>query len=115
MVYVMEYRVCEGCDRRKPDVDFYKTIKDVCKMCRDEYTRELRQQTKEEKEAVEMKRDRDIKRLKKTTMLQANTIEYMENELKSMERRMVNMEIGLDGLTPSPKKKPGMKKVMGKK
>lgn len=107
MVYVMEYRVCEGCDRRKPAVDFYKTIKDVCKMCRDEYTRELRQQTKEEKEAVEMERDRNIKKLRKTTMLQADTIEQMESKLESMRKRMVNMELKLGDLTPE--KKTGLK------
>lgn len=113
MVYAMKLRVCGGCEEQKPDVDFYKTIKDVCKMCRDEYTKEMRQRTKEEREAVEMKRDRDIKKLKKTTMIQANIIEHMENELKSMERRMVNMEIGLGDLTP-PKRKIGLK-IMGKK
>lgn len=113
MVYVMEYRVCEGCDKRKPIVDFYKTITDVCRKCRDEYTRELRQQTKEQEEAINIKRDRDIKRLKKTTMLQANIIERMENEFKSMEKRMVNMEIGLGDLTP-PKRKVGLK-IMNKK
>ncbi|KFH61780.1 hypothetical protein MVEG_12363 [Podila verticillata NRRL 6337] len=113
MVYVMEYRVCGGCDKRKPVVDFYKTIRDVCKICRDEYTRELRQQTKEEEDAINIKRDRDVRRLKKTTMLQANIIERMENEIKSMEKRMVNLEIGLGDLTP-PKKKVGLK-IMGKK
>jgi hypothetical protein len=112
MVYAVKYRLCEGCEERKPDVDFYKTIKDVCKMCRDEYTKELRQRTREEKEVIDAKRDRDIKRLKKTTIIQANVIERMENEIRSMERRMLNMEIGLGDLAP-PKRKTGLK-IMGK-
>ena len=108
MVYAVKYRLCESCSERKPDVDFYKTIKDVCKMCRDEYTKELRQRTKEEKEAIDAKRDRDIKRLKKTTGIQASVIERMENEIRSMERRMLNMEIGLGDLAP-PKRRIGLK------
>jgi predicted RNase H-like nuclease (RuvC/YqgF family) len=81
-------------------------------MCRDEYTRELRQQTKEEREAVDMKRDRDIKKLKKTITLQANAIETMESQLQSIQRKMADMEIGLGDLTP-PRKKIGFK--IGKK
>ena len=112
MVYAVKYRLCESCDKQKPDVDFYKTIKDVCKVCRDEYTRELRQQTKEEREAIDAKRDRDIKKLKKTTIIQAGVIERMESEIRSMERRMVNMEISLGDLAP-PKRRIGLK-IMGK-
>jgi hypothetical protein len=36
----------------------------------------------------------------------------MENEIRSMERRMLNMEIGLGDLAP-PKRKTGLK-ILGK-
>jgi hypothetical protein len=108
MAYAVKYRLCESCDEQKSDVNFYKTIKDVCKMCRDEYTKELRQRTKEEREAIDEKRDRDIKKLKKTTIIQASVIGRMESEIRSMEKRMVSMEIGLGDLAP-PKRKFGLK------
>lgn len=108
MVYVVEYRICGGCDKRKPDVDFYKTIKDICKMCRDEYMREQRQRTKEDEENAAIKRDQVIRKLRKITATQTVDIEKMVSEIKYMEKRMVNMEIRLGDLTP-PRKKTGLK------
>jgi len=99
MVYAMKYRVCNSCGEHKPEVDFYKTIKNMCKMCRDEYVREARHQSKEEEENANKKRDRDIKRLKKMTNDQAEIIDEMETKVRSMERKMSDMKIKLDDLS----------------
>jgi hypothetical protein len=111
MVYTVEYRTCDGCDENKPQTDFYKTIKKICKMCRDEYMKEQRQQSKEEEEIANMKRDQDIKKLKKTTITQRDTIRKMEGTIAIIEERMTNMEVGLGDITPSKFKRKGMLRI----
>lgn len=111
MVYTMEYRTCDGCNKVKPQTDFYKTIKKICKMCRDEYMREQREQLREEEEIANMKRDQDIKKLKKTTIAQRDTIRKMEDAIAAIEERMANMEVGFGDITPFKFKRKGVLRI----
>lgn len=115
MVYSVSYKACEGCDRVKPETDFYKTIKKICKVCRDEYMREQRERTKEEEEIADAKRDFDIRKLKKTTIIQRDAIRKMGDTIVSMEERMANMELGLGDVTPFEPKKKRVPRVKDKK
>ena len=115
MVYSVSYKACEGCDRVKPETDFYKTIKKICKVCRDEYMKEQREQTKEEEEIANAKRDSDIRKLKKTTIIQRDAIRKMEDAIANMGERMANMEVGLGEVTPVEPKKKRVPRVKDKK
>ena len=99
MVYTATYRVCNNCDRNKLEEDFYKTIKDVCKTCRDEYTREIRQQSKEERNIIDMRRDKDIKKLKKITDTHDETIDDVKSKVKSIEKKLDTMMTKLEDLS----------------
>ncbi|KAG0094120.1 hypothetical protein BGZ92_007645 [Podila epicladia] len=115
MVYSVSYKACEGCDKVKPETDFYKTIKKICKVCRDEYMREQREQTKEEEEIANAKRDSDIRKLKKTTITQRDAIRKMEDAIAVMQERMTDMELGLGEVIPVEPKKKRVPRVKDKK
>jgi hypothetical protein len=93
MVHVTEYKICKACDERKPTVDFYKTIKDVCKECRDEYTREERQRLREMEELANRKRDEKIKELSRITRKQTKTIEDMEETIADMQEKLGELSV----------------------
>jgi hypothetical protein len=93
MVHVTEYRICKACDERKPTVDFYKTIKDVCKECRDEYTREERQRLREKEELANIKRDEKIRELSRISKKQNKIIEGMEETIADMQEKLGELSV----------------------
>lgn len=99
MLYAMEYKICKVCDERKSAVDFYKTIKGVCKECRKEYIREEKQRLREEEELANKKRDEKIKELTRISKQQTKTIGSMEGAIVDMEETIAAMEDRLGQLS----------------
>ena len=106
MVYASK-RTCDSCDKSKPDTEFYKTIKDICKICRDERMREERQRSKEE-ESVDRKRTQDFRNLRRAVVEQAETIDDMKIQIGAMRKKMANMREELDELSDLKAKMKGM-------
>jgi predicted RNase H-like nuclease (RuvC/YqgF family) len=107
MVYA-KHRTCDSCDESKPDTEFYKTIKDVCKICRDERMQEERQRSKEDSDNGIDKHTRDFKNLKRTVGEQTETIGDMKSQIKSMRKNMANMREELDELSDLKARMKGM-------
>ena len=108
MVYA-KYRTCDSCGENKPDTEFYKTIKDVCKTCRRQQMREERQQFKEhEHEIIDIKRAQDFKNLKRTVGEQSDIIGDMKAQIKTMRRNMANMREELEELSELKARMKGM-------
>jgi predicted RNase H-like nuclease (RuvC/YqgF family) len=108
MVYAAEYRLCGACDESKLTTEFYKTIPSVCKSCRNEYTKEERQRSREEEEFANKRRDREINKLKKTTLKQTDAIDDMGRAIESMEGEMEAVKEKLDRLSILENKMKGM-------
>ena len=102
-----KYRTCNSCGHNKSDTEFYKTIKDVCKICRNEQTREERERIREH-EIIDIKRAQDFKSLKRTVVEQADTIGDMKNQIKTMRKTMTTMREELEELSDLKAKMKGM-------
>ena len=106
MLYA-KYKTCNFCGENKSDTEFYKTIKDVCKTCRNQQMREERQRFKEH-EIIDKKRDQDFKSLKRTVGEQADTISDMRAQIKTMRKNMANIRDELEELSELKARMKGM-------
>lgn len=106
MVYA-KYKTCDSCGENKSDTEFYKTIKGVCKTCRDQQMREERQRFKEH-EIIDKKRAQDFKNLKRTVGEQADTIGDMRAQIKTMRKNMADMREELEELSDLKARMKGM-------
>jgi predicted RNase H-like nuclease (RuvC/YqgF family) len=106
MVYA-KYITCNSCGENKQDTEFYKTIKGVCKMCRDQQMREERQRFKEH-EIIDIKRAQNFKNLKRTVAEQSDIIGDMKAQIKTMRRNMADMREELEELSDLKARMKGM-------